>query len=213
MHSSAPAGRFFYCISFLVSGLVAYWLAGRILGLGPGWLESKWTPVETAAVGAILLVSFIGGLLGFALGMKVPAGSRNLTRLTLILWHFLANGQLVCFFAVGIAWKRGHEQLNMQEALHIFGLFAAATFISGVVLFLLGQFRENAAPVPFLWIMMVVPPLVWVGLNVRKTIHLDQTGAIIFGCVAGLAIVFLSGRMIQRDYRQMKEVDELVAKQ
>jgi hypothetical protein len=205
---SVAAGRICGCLGFFLSGYLCDKAAERILGLPHGWVEGKWTPAETVAVGAILLLSMVGGLIGFGAGLHVAADNRELTRLSLILWHFLADGQIVCFFSIGLVWRREHHPLTTQEALPIFGWFAAAALLSGLVLFALGQFRENAEPRPLLWIVVGVPPILWVAYHIRDTIHLDERGAILFGLIAGLAIVFLSARMIQRDYRQMREVKQ-----
>lgn len=212
MLPSAPAARLFGLIGFLLGGYASYTIAGLLLHLPPGWVDRKWTPADLGVIAAILFVCFFGGLSGMALGLKVPADNSNLTRFALILWHFLANGQIVCFFAIGLAWKSGHRPLDTHEALHIFGLFAASTLISGLLLFILGQFRQNSQPQPLLWILAVVPPILWVSHIVRETIHLDQTRAMVFGSAAGLVTIFLSARMIQRDYRQMKDMSEWLAK-
>jgi hypothetical protein len=207
---SAPVARFFGCVGFGLAGWATFKATQWLLGLPPGFLDAKWGPRETIVVGAAVLASLLGGLIGSGLGLQLSITSRTLTRFVIIVWHFLANGQIVCFALLTLALSRNRRSIGHAEALQAFGLFAAASIVAGLVLFAAGQFKENQQPRPLLWVAITVPITVWVGLRYQAMFHWQRGMAIVFGVVAGLGTVVVSARMIQRDYEQMKEMRDIV---
>jgi hypothetical protein len=127
-----------------------------------------------------------------------------------IVWHFLANGQIVTFVLLALVLSRGRQTLGLAQSLHAFGIFAVGSIVAGTVLFAAGQFKENQRPRPLLWILITVPITVWVGLQYQGMFHWERGVAIVFGVVVGLATVFASARLIQRDYEQMNEMRDIM---
>lgn len=184
----------------------AQWL----VGLPPGFLDAKWGPREIIIVGVVVLASLLGGLMGAAVGLQVSIKNRTLTRFLIIVWHFLANGQIVCFALLALALSRDRRSLGLTESLHAFGLFAAASVVAGLLLFATGQFKESGRPHPLLWIVVTLPITVWVGTQYQAMFHWQRGVAIVFGVGAGLGTIFISARLIQRDYEQMNEMRDIV---
>jgi hypothetical protein len=207
---SAPLARLTGTIAYCLVGFAIYKAAQWILGLPPGYLEGKWGLRETVVVGVMLLVGMLGGLIGFAVGIQVSVKNREVMRFAIILWHFFANGQLVGFFLLALILGRNRRTLGLVEAIHVFGMFAAANILAGIALFLARQFKEGAQPQPLVWIIFVVPAAIWTGLQLEKMLQWQLEMAIIYGAVAGLINVFVSARLIQRDYQQMREVNDMV---
>jgi len=207
---SAPVARFFGFVGFGLAGWASVKAAQWLLGLPPGFLEAKWGPRETIVMGTAVLASMLGGFIGSGLGLKLSITSRTLTRVIIIVWHFFANGQIVCFVLLALVLSRDRRSIGHAEALQAFGLFAVASIIAGLVLFAAGQFEESQQPRPLFWVAITVPITVWVGLHYQAMFQWQRGVAIVFGVVAGLGTVFVSARMIQRDYEQTKEMRDIV---
>ncbi len=152
----------------------------------------------------------MGGLIGAGIGLQVSVKNRTLTRFLIIVWHFLANGQLVCFVLLWLVLEQDRRILGLTELLHALGLFAAASSVAGLILFSAGQFKENEQPHPLVWIVVTVPITVWVGMQYQGMFHWQRGVAIVFGAIAGLGTLFVSARLIQRDYQQMTEMRDIV---
>jgi hypothetical protein len=212
MSPNAALGRFSGSVAFCLTGYATCELAERLFGLSTGFLDAKWGPRETLVVGVMALVSMLGGLIGLSLGLQVSAGNKELVRLATILWHFFANGQLVCFFLLAVALSRDHRKLGLGESVQVFGTFAAASIVTGLVLFITRQFKEDGEPRPLLWVVIVVPATVWAGLQLQGILQWQPRTTVIFGIVTGLFNVFVSARLIQRDYLQMRELNNLAVR-
>lgn len=205
---NAPLARCCGSIAFCLTCFAACKAAESNFGLKPGFLDAKWGPRETVVVGILLLLSMLGGLFGFGVALQVSIRNRDLTRLANILWHFFANGQIVCFFVLALALGKQRRSLGSTESLHVFGTYAAASILAGLVLFLAGQFKENAPPRPLLWASIVVPPAIWASLRLDSWLRWQPREAILCGLALGLGNLFISARSIQRDYAQMKEEND-----
>jgi len=205
----APLSRLIGCVSFLLTGFAVAKLAQKLLGLPPSFWDGKWEPRETVAVGIIVLLSIVGGLMGFALGLKVSVSNQSLTRLACILWHFLANGQIVCFILLELLAQKEQRHLGIGDVLPILGGFAAALTASGLILFFAGQFREHERSRPALQTIVVLLFSVAAGVWLRPALQLPREAAVLFSVVVGVGAWLLSARSIQRDYAQMREMNQI----
>jgi len=207
---NAPLVRLCGCAGFGLAALATFKAAQSLLGLSPEFLDAKWGPREVMVVGVAVLASSMGGLIGAGIGLQVSVKNRTLTRFLIIVWHFLANGQLVCFVLLWLVLEQDRRILGLTELLHALGLFAAASSVAGLILFSAGQFKENEQPHPLVWIVVTVPITVWVGMQYQGMFHWQRGVAIVFGAIAGLGTLFVSARLIQRDYQQMTEMRDIV---
>lgn len=204
---SPPLMRICGFLGFFGVGFLVLRVSGAVLGLAPGfWEAGDWGFRETAAIGFAGLASFLGGLFGAGAGLKLEVTSPWLNRLLAILWHFVANGQIVCLGLLGMVLARKQRVATMPEALRVFGLAAAACVLIAAILFLLAQFRADERPNLLLCSLVAVPLTVALAFDQAKIFLLDRGMAITIGVAYGLMLVLLSAFTIRRDYDQLAQL-------
>jgi hypothetical protein len=205
-HSSPAAMRLCGAIGFLGSAYVVIRIAAYLLDRPPDFLESgDWSATELIVFGVALPVAAVSGLMGAAMGLSLNIRNAHVNRLLLIVWHFLANGQLLAMVVLTLALRPSRRVASIPETIEAFGLTALATIAAGVVVFLLGQFKEDRRPNLLLCASITVPIGFFLGGEYARIFSIDGRRANVIGLAFGIALLFVSAYMIRRDYDQMAE--------
>lgn len=194
-------------IGFCGAAYVTVLVVAPVLGLPSDFLEAgEWGAREAAAFALALAASVVGGLLGAGLGLQFNVTNASAQRLLLLVWHFVADGQILAMVLLSMALSRQRHVATVGEAVWAFGLTAAACALLGVALFLLGQFKDDERPNAALCLVVCVPVSVAVALAQAKAFAIERNRAIVMGVVFGVAVFLVSAHMIQRDRRQAAQL-------
>jgi hypothetical protein len=209
-HASPAAMRLCGLLGFLGSAYVTVVSSAYLLGRPTDFLDSgNWSAAELTVLSVALVAALLGGLMGAGIGLSLDIRNAHVNRLLLIVWHFLACGQLLAFGGLTLALRPTRRVASIPETIEAFGVTALATTAAGLVLFALGQFKEDRQPNLVLCACITVPMGVFLGREYARIFSIDGHRATVVGVAFGVAVFVVSAYMIRRDYDQMAEARRL----
>jgi hypothetical protein len=207
--------RFVGTVSFLIVGLGIYYGAQALLGLHRlDMAAPAWTTKHVGLIGASMVFACLAGLLGFAYSMTIEVRSERLNELFIVLWQFLAIGNMAWLMTIGTAMSisLGREEAKAavlhfgaeRATLHVVAMGSVVGLLLGAAFFLARRIRLTLAA-------YFVFSVVIAGAAARwhfSTYGIAGKAWILAGVVTPILILYFTPSMIARDHRQRRIVME-----
>lgn len=198
-------------VSFLIVGFGLYYGGTALLGLQQlDMAAPAWTPKHVGLVAAAMLLGCLAGFIGFAYAMTVEVRSERLNHLFIVLWHFLANGNIIWTITIGIAMSLTLGREEAKAAVLAFGAERATIYLVGIgsIVGLLQGAAYFAAPIIRLSFIAYFAFSLVITLSAARW-HFSIYGIggkwwVVAGVVIPGLLLLFTPLMIERDRRQRR---------